>query len=128
MSVHTKTSTGSSSLQVLKRVSIFLFLLVVLAIILLPFYWTVISSLKTAGGIFVYPPQWLPDRWAWENFVEVFNAAPFGRYFVNTTFYAMSVMVGQLISCSLAGVACGRVRFPGRNQLFIIYLATMMIP
>ncbi len=114
--------------RLLKKAFVFLSMAVILVVVLLPFYWTVISSLKTSGGIFVYPPKWLPDRWVWSNYVDVFKAAPFGRYFLNTVFYSVSVMIGQLVSCSLAGFAFARLKFPGRNKLFLLYLATMMIP
>lgn len=124
----TPSLLGHDGTKILKRAFVYLFLTGILVVVLLPFYWAVISSLKTAGGIFVYPPQWLPDTFAWSNYAKVLQAAPFDRYFVNTTFYAVSVMIGQLISCSLAGFAFARLRFPGRTQLFLLYLATMMIP
>jgi multiple sugar transport system permease protein len=95
---------------------------------LLPFVWMVLSSLKTLPEIYAFPPRFLPDHFMWSNFVETWNAMPFGRFFMNSLIVATSVTLGQLFTCSLAGYAFARLRFPGRNLLFLGYLATMMVP
>jgi multiple sugar transport system permease protein len=93
-----------------------------------PFLWTISTSLKTADQIFAWPPKLIPDPIEWSNYPGVFDTLPFGRFFLNTVFYTTSVTVGQLLFCSLAGYAFARLRFPGRDLLFYLYLGTMMIP
>jgi multiple sugar transport system permease protein len=93
-----------------------------------PFLWTISTSLKTADQIFAWPPKLIPDPIEWSNYPGVFDTLPFGRFFLNPVFYTTSVTVGQLLFCSLAGYAFARLRFPGRDLLFYLYLGTMMIP
>ena len=98
------------------------------AIMLLPFVWMVSTSLKTPADIFVYPPQWLPNPVRWSNYADVMHVLPFGRYVLNTTLVATSVTALHLLVSSLAAYAFARLRFPGRNRLFLAYLATLMVP
>lgn len=93
-----------------------------------PFIWTISTSLKSSGQIFEWPPRLIPDPIVWGNYASVFDTLPFWRFFANTSFYTAMVVVGQLIFCSLAGYAFGRLRFPGRDFIFYLYLGTMMIP
>ena len=78
--------------------------------------------------MFVYPPQWLPDPLVWSNYADVVRVMPFLRYVCNTTFVAGSVTLLQLVVSSLAAFAFARLRFPGRDRLFLAYLATLMVP
>jgi multiple sugar transport system permease protein len=94
----------------------------------IPFIWMVSTSFKELAQVFVYPPEWIPDPFIWENYPKAFTAVPFARWFLNSVFIALFVTVGQLLTCSLAGFTFARMRFPGRNALFLIYLGTMMIP
>ncbi|MCF7808294.1 MAG: carbohydrate ABC transporter permease [Candidatus Marinimicrobia bacterium] len=93
-----------------------------------PFVWMILTSFKDMSEIFVYPPKWLPSRLHFENYERAFQAAPFGRYYLNSLFVAFSVTLGQLITCSMAAYAFARMKFPGRDLLFYIFLGTMMIP
>jgi len=93
-----------------------------------PFIWMLLTSVKDIGDIFVYPPKWLPSKPHFENFTRAFQAAPFGRYYLNSLFVAVSVTLGQLITCSMAAYAFARLQFKGRDVLFYIFLGTMMIP
>jgi len=93
-----------------------------------PFLWMLSTSLKDLNDIFVYPPKWLPSKFNFENFVRAFQAAPFDRYYLNSIFVAVTVTIGQLITCSMAAFAFARLKFWGRDVLFMIFLATMMIP
>jgi multiple sugar transport system permease protein len=83
---------------------------------------------KELPEILTYPPRWIPERITLENFVNAFEAAPFGRYYANSVFVAVAVTVGQLITCSMAAYAFARLHFPGRDILFYLFLGTMMIP
>jgi multiple sugar transport system permease protein len=86
------------------------------------------TSLTAPADIFVYPPQWLPDPVRWSNYADVMRIMPFGRYVLNTTVVATSVTLLHLLVSSLAAYAFARLRFPGRNKLFLAYLATLMVP
>ncbi|HAE87767.1 TPA: sugar ABC transporter permease [Candidatus Marinimicrobia bacterium] len=93
-----------------------------------PFIWMILTSLKDISDIFVYPPKWFPDKIQWNNYARAFQAAPFGRYYLNSIFVAVTVTLGQLITCSMAAYAFARLKFWGRDVLFYIFLGTMMIP
>jgi multiple sugar transport system permease protein len=95
---------------------------------IMPFVWMVSTSFKEPGGIFTYPPRWIPDRFAFRNYLDAWRAVPFGRYFFNSVFVASAVTLGQLITCSLAAYAFARLDFPGKSLLFVLFLSTMMIP
>ncbi len=97
-------------------------------LMLLPFLWMLSTSLKEPAEIFTYPPIWIPSRLAWENYAQAIAAMPFGRFYLNSLIVASSVTVLQLLTSSLAGFAFARLRFRGRDALFLLYLATLMIP
>src|SRR5688500_6043880 len=97
-------------------------------VMIAPFAWMLSTALKPPGEAFMYPPQWLPSRITFENFERVWTSVPFGRYTFNSVFVALAVMVLELITASMAGYAFARLRFPGRERLFLLYLATLMIP
>jgi multiple sugar transport system permease protein len=97
-------------------------------LMLVPFVWMVATSLKEPGDVFVYPPQWIPQPVRWENYQETVTVMPFGRFYLNSAIQALSVTVLQLLTASLAAYAFARLRFKGRDLLFLLYLATMMIP
>jgi multiple sugar transport system permease protein len=94
----------------------------------IPFIWMVSTSLKVIGEVFAYPPQWIPATPQWSNYVELFHVMPFRRYFLNTLYVSLADTALELTTCSLAAYAFARMEFPGRDKLFLMYLATMMIP
>ncbi|MGW0182776.1 carbohydrate ABC transporter permease [Nocardia sp. NPDC003345] len=93
---------------------------------LFPILWALSGSLKKESE--VTTPTLIPPDPQWSNYGEVFDLMPFGRMFVNTVVYAACVTAGQVFFCSLAGYAFARLRFPGREALFVAYLATLMVP
>ena len=95
---------------------------------LIPFLWMISSSLKDVQELYAIPPYWIPKHVAWENYVYMFEQAPWFVYFGNTIFITVFTILGQLITCSMAAYAFARLNFKGKNILFIIYLGTMMIP
>ena len=97
-------------------------------IVIAPFLWMILTSFKDMSEIYVYPPKWLPEKFNFDNYVNAFTAAPFGRYYLNSLIVALAVTLGQLITCSMAAFAFARLRFKGRDILFYIFLGTMMIP
>lgn len=110
------------------HVALHLILIAGSGLMLLPFLWMLSTSLKEPREIFTYPPIWIPSRFAWENYSQAVNAMPFGRFYLNSLIVAGSITVLQLLTSALAGFAFARLRFWGRNALFLLYLATLMIP
>jgi multiple sugar transport system permease protein len=106
----------------------YLVLIVISVISIFPFVWTVSTSLKGPGQIFAWPPDLIPAPIVWGNYRQVFETLPFARFFLNTIIYTVAVTVGQLLFCSLAGFSFARLRYPGRDLIFYLYLGTMMIP
>lgn len=120
--------TPNKSLQLLRKILFHVLVYAAALATLAPFLWMISTSLKDLNDIFVYPPKWLPSKFHFENFKRAFQAAPFGRYYLNSVFVAVSVTIGQLITCSMAAFAFARLKFWGRDVLFMIFLGTMMIP
>jgi multiple sugar transport system permease protein len=98
----------------------------VAACALFPILWALSGSLKQQAE--VSQPVLLPAHPQWSNYVDVFARMPFWRMFFNTVLYAGCVTAGQVFFCSLAGYAFARLPFRGRNTLFVLYLATLMVP
>lgn len=105
-----------------------LFIYILAFFTIAPFIWMILTSVKDMSDIYVYPPQWIPSVFHFDNYAKVFNAAPFGRYYLNSAVVAIVVTIGQLITCSMAAYAFARLTFKGRNALFLLFLGTMMIP
>lgn len=113
---------------IIRAVAITICILGVL-IILFPIGWMISTSLKTRIESIQLPPTVFPDVPQWQNYNEALvRIAPFGRYFYNTMFYALSVMFAELLSCSFIAYGFARLRAPGKNYLFLLVLATMMLP
>jgi len=94
----------------------------------LPFVWMVLSSLKSAGELLRVPPTFLPADPRWENYGRVLQTVPFVQFYLNSTIMTTGRVLGQLLLCSLAGFAFARLRFPGRDGLFIALLISLMVP
>jgi multiple sugar transport system permease protein len=93
-----------------------------------PFFWMLLTSLKDTSQAFSDPPTWIPNPFVWSNFPDSLNALPFGLAYFNSTYIAVTVVFCQLLTCSMAGYAFARIKFPGRDIIFILFLATLMIP
>jgi multiple sugar transport system permease protein len=102
-------------------------LLVGALINVVPFLWTLSTSLKVPSQVFVYPPEWIPNPIAWGNYADAF-ARVSGRVFLNSFIFAGSIVVLQGFVTTMGGFAFARLRFPMRDQLFLLYLGTLMIP
>ena len=113
-----------------KLSKVLLYLIVILGAItmLIPFLWMISTSLKTAPETIAVPPIWIPKALQWSNYVKAWNDAPFGQYFINSIIVTLVTTVGQLFTSILAAFAFSRLKFYGKNILFIIFLGTMMIP
>lgn len=97
-------------------------------IMVLPFLWTALSSVKSMGQIFTVPPTIIPRPLCVENYPESLAALPFGRAYFNSFYIAAIVVVVQLLTASMAGYAFAKLKFKGHNVIFVLFLATMMIP
>lgn len=95
---------------------------------LFPFLWMISTSLKSDTQVLIYPPLWVPSPPIWSNYAEVLKLLPFGRFLMNTIIVSVSVTILELITSSFAAYAFARLRFPGRDKLFLLYLGTLMIP
>lgn len=98
------------------------------AVVLIPFAWMISTSLKVESKLFVYPPEWIPTPPQWHNYVDAWNALPFGRFLWNTIFMTTLAMFAELFTASIVAYGFARFRFPLRNTLFILLLSTMMLP
>ncbi|MEN6356770.1 MAG: carbohydrate ABC transporter permease [Armatimonadota bacterium] len=95
---------------------------------LVPFLWMLGTSFKDPANVFLDPPQIWPKPWLWSNYSKAFSKMPFALYTFNTVRITAICMIGQMLSCSLVAFGFARMRFPGRNVLFVVLLATMMLP
>jgi multiple sugar transport system permease protein len=109
------------------RALIFLWLLLGSLVFLLPFFWAISSSFKPDYQVLEFPPRWIPDPFRWQNYPEALTYVPFGRYALNTLLIALGAIAGNLVSCTLIAYGFARLRAPGKNALFILMLATMML-
>ena len=121
---HTHTGRGFSAGNLL----VHLFLLASVAVMLLPYYLMLVTSFKPLAEVFTDPFRWLPSRVEWENYRDAWNHAPFGRYFLNSTFISVTETLGVLVTSALAGYAFARMRFAGREFLFMLFLVTLIVP
>ncbi|MBI3961034.1 MAG: carbohydrate ABC transporter permease [Chloroflexi bacterium] len=94
----------------------------------LPLVWLVSTSLKTGAQTFIMPPKWIPEPFIWENYPEAFRAVPFDKYFWNTAQIVVFATLGTLFTASMAAFAFARLRFPYREQIFLLVLSTIMLP
>ncbi|MGW7680990.1 carbohydrate ABC transporter permease [Kribbella sp. NPDC054772] len=95
---------------------------------LLPLIWLVRSALMNSGQIFVSPPQWIPKPFAWDNFSGALTQVPFARYFLNTLVLEAGVLIGTMLSCSLAAFSFARLRWKHKNLVFGILMTGVMLP
>ncbi len=98
-------------------------------LVMMPLAWMFSTSLRPTQESFHLPPAWLPTEFRWENYLAPFDSSvPFVDLFINSMRITVAVTLGQLVTCSLAGYAFARLRFPGRDLLFLLLLASLMVP
>ena len=106
----------------------YLFAIVFTLIIVFPFYWMIISSLKTSEELLRPVPTLWPLKFQWKNYIDVFKMAPFGQYILNTIIMTTGVMILQIVIGSFAAYGFSKGKFPGRDILFIVVLGALMVP
>jgi multiple sugar transport system permease protein len=114
--------------KILWQVIVYLLLIAGAIVMLVPFFWMLSTSLKESFQVFSFPPKWIPDPIKWDNYILTFNSLPFGKWLVNTVVITASTIVGTLLSCTIVAYGFARFRARGRNVLFLVMLATMMLP
>src|SRR6266536_676488 len=113
----------------LTRLALYALLVALCALFLLPLMWALSTALKVPGEVFLYPPRWIPHHLRWQNFSDAWSATlPFQIYFKNSIILTVLPVIGQTLSCSLVAYGFARFRFPGRDFLFMVMIATLLIP
>ena len=95
---------------------------------LMPLAWVVSTSLKLPGAVFITPIEWIPTEPRWSNFIDVFERLPFHLFIRNSFFVSIMGTIGMVLSSLTVAYGLSRLRWPGRNFVFTVLLATMMLP
>ncbi|QGQ95598.1 carbohydrate ABC transporter permease [Paenibacillus psychroresistens] len=98
-------------------------------LMILPYIWMISTSFKVNGEVFIYPIEWVPKHWNFDNYKQVWTGPnPFYTYYINSIKITAITVVGNLLTSAMAGYAFAKINFKGRHWLFLMYLSTMMIP
>src|SRR5690625_1837734 len=129
--IEQEKSSYFNSMKNKKRMMQFTVLIILVLgslLILSPIWWMIATSLKDMKEVMAYPPSFIPSEFHWKNYKRVLEAAPFIGYAINTLIITSLVVFGNVISSSFIAYGFSKIKFKGRNALFAIVLATMMIP
>uniref|UniRef100_UPI003101B35C carbohydrate ABC transporter permease n=1 Tax=Neorhizobium sp. EC2-8 TaxID=3129230 RepID=UPI003101B35C len=111
-----------------KRVAIYATVIVITAVMLMPFIWMLSASLKLSRDVFVFPIEWIPSQPQWQNYVDIWTKIPLGLFIYNTSKLTIIVTLLQLLTSSFAAYAFAKLEFPYKNTLFLGYIATIAMP
>jgi multiple sugar transport system permease protein len=114
--------------RALGRVALYILLVVFSLLFLAPLFWMISSSLKLDKDVFAFPMRWIPETFQWKNYVAIWQKIPFLTFYKNTALLAVTITVLSVVTCSLTAYAFAKIRFRGRNALFICYLGTIAVP
>jgi len=126
-----RTSASSGAREIRERIRgivIHILLIPAAFMFLLPFLWMLSTALKPDTQLYAYPPIWIPNPIQWSNFPKTVTFVPFFLYLRNTLIISISSMIGVVISSALAAYSLARIHWPGRQLLFLITIATLMLP
>jgi len=112
----------------LGRVLLHLVMILLGLTFLIPLAWVASTSLKTSGEVFITPIEWIPKHPRWTNYAEVFNRLPFAQFILNSFYVTVMGTIGSVLSATMVAFGLSRLRWPGRDFLFTILLATLMLP
>jgi len=121
-------TTRTRPLYLLTRVGIYLLLIASSLLMILPFYWSVSTSLKLEQFVYTNPPQWWPNPITLQNYLDVFNKIHFGRYFLNSVLVAGTITIAHVFFDTLAAYAFAKLSFPGKDKIFFLMLMGLMVP
>jgi multiple sugar transport system permease protein len=110
------------------RFSAHIVLIIASFFFMIPFIWMVSTSLKPLTQVFTFPPEWIPKPVKWSNYIDAMNYIPFFTYLKNTIIITVLSTVGAVLSCPIVAYSFAKLKWPGRNILFIITIGVMMIP
>jgi multiple sugar transport system permease protein len=108
--------------------SAYVLLLIGSVVMLIPLVWLVRSSFMGLSQIFIFPPEWIPDPWQWDNYPKALTTIPFVRYFFNTLLILVPTVIGTLITASVSAFGFARLQWPGRDWVFGVLLSALMLP
>lgn len=126
----TQLASPRSANDLLKKFAIHLILILGAIVMIIPFVWMVLTSLKTQAEATSIPVVLVPTQLRWENYKDLLNypLMPFGNFYFNSVMMTVGRTLGQVVFCSLAAYAFARIPFPGRNALFLLFLSVLMVP
>jgi ABC-type glycerol-3-phosphate transport system permease component len=115
--------------QITVKIISFVFLTLATFVVLIPFAWLISTSLKPdLKSVFIFPPEWIPNPPAWRNYIKAWQSAPFNQYFLNSVIVSVAATTLQVMNGCLCGYVFSHIRFPGRDIIFVLFLAVLMIP
>ncbi len=126
-----RRARGLQSMRTRQRIGHFLLHVLMIALgvtFLMPLAWVASTSLKLPGQVFITPIEWLPTSPRWENYLDVFRRLPFEKFIVNSLFVTTMGTIGSVLSSVMVAFGLSRIRWPGREIVFTVLLATMMLP
>jgi len=126
--VATRTTGSKPGASLLLTIALHIVLSLGALVMIFPFIWMVLTSLKDLSQAFLVPPKWIPDPFVWGNYARSFQALPFGQAYFNSFYITLIVVVSSLFTASLAAYAFAKIDFPFREPIFVLFLATLMVP
>jgi multiple sugar transport system permease protein len=115
-------------IPVVQRIILYVLLSVISLAVLVPFGWMLVSSVKLDAEVFTVPIQWIPEEFHWDNFTRIWSRVPLATYLMNSAILSVTITALQVLTGSFAAYGFAKVRFPGRDALFLAYLATIAVP
>ena len=112
----------------LSRAVVYFIAIFVALTVIFPLIWILLTAFKSLPETYIWPPTLLPANWRFDSFSQLFQVVPFARFFLNSVLVSLPICILNLLFCSLAGYVFAKFQFPGKSILFIIVLATIMIP
>ncbi|MEN3150159.1 carbohydrate ABC transporter permease [Neorhizobium sp. IRAMC:178] len=111
-----------------RSIAVYATVIVITAVMLMPFAWMLSASLKLSRDVFVFPIEWIPSQPQWQNYVDIWTKIPLGLFIYNTSKLTIIVTLLQLLTSSFAAYAFAKLDFPYKNTLFLGYIATIAMP
>jgi multiple sugar transport system permease protein len=112
----------------LGKAAMYAVLVVLLVVVLLPFIWMLSSSFKHDNQVLTVPIRWIPETFVWSNYAEIWKQIPMGGYLMNSAILSIVITFLQVLTGSFAAYGFSKIRFPGRDALFLAYIATIAVP
>ena len=128
MAVHPPKRRSPAFSRAFGRLTIYALCLGISVLMFFPLLWLLRSSVMDLGQIFVFPPEWVPRPWRWQNYPEALTTIPFLRYLGNTLTILIPSVLGTVVTAALAAYGFSRLRWPGRDLVFNLLLTTLMLP